>query len=143
MAIATAVTVFVIALAYNQVIELFPTGDGDYRVASKLVGPYMGLVAGCALILNYVLTVAISVEASVEALASMLPLEFHPYKLSAEAFFAGLLIALNLSGMKEAIKILLPIFLGFIVTYLFLVVYGIVIHASQLPDLLPNTLAEP
>src|SRR3954470_475229 len=40
MAIATALTVFIIALAYNQVIELFPTGGGGYRVASKLVGPY-------------------------------------------------------------------------------------------------------
>src|SRR6187549_3443237 len=44
MAIATAVTVFIIALAYNQVIELFPTGGGGYRVASKLVGPYLGLI---------------------------------------------------------------------------------------------------
>ena len=41
MALATAVTVFIIALAYNQVIELFPTGGGGYRVATKLVGPYM------------------------------------------------------------------------------------------------------
>jgi amino acid transporter len=45
MAVATAVTVFIIALAYNQVIELFPTGGGGYRVATKLVGPYMGLVS--------------------------------------------------------------------------------------------------
>ncbi|MBC7502494.1 MAG: APC family permease [Herminiimonas sp.] len=142
MAIATAVTVFVIAMAYNQVIELFPTGGGGYRVASKLVGPYMGLVAGCSLILDYVLTVAISVAAGVEALASMLPLGFHAYKLSAEVFFVGLLIILNLRGMKEAIKILLPIFLGFVVTHLFLIVYGIVAHASQLPQLVPSTLAE-
>ena len=79
MAIATALTVFIIALAYNQVIELFPTGGGGYRVATKLVGPYMGLIAGCALILDYVLTVSISVAAGVEALASLLPLGFQPY----------------------------------------------------------------
>jgi amino acid transporter len=142
MAIATAVTVFVIALAYNQVIELFPTGGGGYRVASKLVGPYLGLISGCALILDYVLTIAISVAAGVEALASLLPLWFHPYKLPAEAFFIGLLIVLNLRGMKEAIQILLPIFLGFVATHLVLIVYGIFAHASYLPDLLPNTLSE-
>ncbi|HVL74792.1 MAG TPA: amino acid transporter, partial [Noviherbaspirillum sp.] len=45
LAFATAATVFIIALAYNQVIELFPTGGGGYRVATKLVGPYMGLIA--------------------------------------------------------------------------------------------------
>lgn len=54
--LATAITVFVIALAYNQVIELFPTGGG-YRVATKLVGPYMALVSGCALILDYALII--------------------------------------------------------------------------------------
>src|SRR6478672_2330783 len=107
MAIATAVTVFIIALAYNQVIELFPTGGGGYRVGSKLVGPHMGLIAGCALVLDYVLTIAISVAAGVEALASLLPLGFQPYKLWAEAFFIALLIVMNLRGLKEAIQILL------------------------------------
>jgi amino acid transporter len=142
MALATAITVFIIALAYNQVIELFPTGGGGYRVASKLVGPYMGLMAGCALVLDYVLTIAISIAAGVEALASLLPLGFHAYKLWAEAFFIGVLIVLNLRGMKEAIKILLPIFLGFVLTHFVLIVYGIFAHASQLPALVPSTLAE-
>ena len=142
MAIATAVTVFIIAIAYNQVIELFPTGGGGYRVATKLVGPYMGLIAGCALVLDYILTVAISVAAGVEALASLLPLAFQDYKLWAEIFFIGVLIVLNLRGMKEAIKILLPIFLGFVVTHLLLIIYGIVVQASHLPDMVPNTLTD-
>jgi amino acid transporter len=140
MALATAVTVFIIALAYNQVIELFPTGGGGYRVASILVGPYMGLIAGCALILDYVLTVSISVAAGVEALASLLPLGFHSYKLWAEVLVVAVLIVLNLRGMKEAIRVLLPIFLGFVATHLVLIVYGIFIHAAYLPELIPNTL---
>jgi amino acid transporter len=142
MAIATAVTVFIIALAYNQVIELFPTGGGGYRVATKLVGPYMGLIAGCALVLDYVLTIAISIAAGVEALASLLPLGFQPYKLWAEVVMVGFLIVLNLRGMKEAIKVLLPIFLGFVVTHFVLIVYGIFAHASYLPLLVPITLSE-
>jgi amino acid transporter len=142
MAIATAVTVFIIALAYNQVIELFPTGGGGYRVATKLVGPYMGLIAGCALVLDYILTIAISIAAGVEALASLLPHGFQPYKLWAEVFFIGALIVLNLRGMKEAIKILLPIFLGFVVTHFVLIVYGIFAHVAFLPQLVPTTLAE-
>jgi hypothetical protein len=59
-------------------------------VASKLVGPYLGLISGCALILDYVLTIAISVASGVDALASLLPLGFQAYKLWAEAFFIGL-----------------------------------------------------
>jgi amino acid transporter len=142
MALATAITVFIIALAYNQVIELFPTGGGGYRVASRLVGPYLGLISGCALILDYVLTIAISIAAGVEALASLLPLGFHAYKLWAEAFFIAVLIILNLRGLKEAIRVLLPIFLGFVSTHFILIVYGIFAHASYLPELVPNTLNE-
>ena len=54
LAVATAFTVFLISLAYNQVIELFPNGGGGYKVATRLVGPYAGLVAGSALIVDYV-----------------------------------------------------------------------------------------
>ncbi|HJV81711.1 APC family permease [Noviherbaspirillum sp.] len=142
MALATAITVFIIALAYNQVIELFPTGGGGYRVATRLVGPYLGLIAGCALILDYVLTISISVAAGVEALASLLPLGFQPYKVWSEAFFVAVLIILNLRGMKEAIRILLPVFLGFVVTHFTLIVFGIFSHAAHLPELVPNTLTE-
>jgi amino acid transporter len=142
LAIATAATVFIIALAYNQVIELFPTGGGGYRVATKLVGPYMGLASGCALVLDYVLTIAISIASGVDALASFLPLGFQPYKLWAEAFFIALLIVMNLRGLKEAIQILLPIFLGFVATHLVLIVYGIAAHSSHLPELVPATMAE-
>ncbi len=142
IAIATAVTVFIIAIAYNQVIELFPTGGGGYRVASKLVGPYMGLLAGCALVLDYVLTIAISIASGVDQLASLLPLGFHPYKIWVEALVIILLIMLNLRGLKEAIKILLPIFLGFVATHFVLIVYGIFAHASHLPELVPATFAE-
>ena len=142
MALATAVTVFIIALAYNQVIELFPTGGGGYRVATILVGPYLGLIAGCALILDYMLTVSISVAAGVEALASLLPLGFQQYKLWTEAFVIGVLIMLNLRGLKEAIQVLLPVFIGFVATHLVLIVYGIFAHASHLPELVPNTLSE-
>jgi amino acid transporter len=142
MALATAVTVFIIALAYNQVIELFPTGGGGYRVATKLVGPYLGLIAGCALILDYVLTIAISIASGVDALASFMPLWFQPYKLWAEAFFIGILIVMNLRGLKEAIQILLPIFIGFVITHLALIVYGIAAHAAYLPDLVPGTIDE-
>src|SRR5947208_13842980 len=66
LALATAATVLIIALAYNQVIELFPTGGGGYRVATRLIGPYAGLTSGAALILDYVLTISISIASRSE-----------------------------------------------------------------------------
>jgi len=142
LALATAVTVFIIALAYNQVIELFPTGGGGYRVATKLIGPYAGLASGAALVLDYVLTIAISIASGVDALFSLLPLAFQEHKLAAGIGLISLLIALNLRGMKEVIKVLLPIFLGFILTHAFLIIYGIGAHANYLPQLIPATLRE-
>jgi len=142
LALATAATVFIIALAYNQVIELFPTGGGGYRVATRLIGPYAGVTSGAALVLDYVLTIAISIASGVDALFSLLPLGFQEHKLPAELGLIILLIVLNMRGMKEVIKVLLPIFLGFVVTHAFLIIYGLGAHADQLPRLIPATLAE-
>ena len=142
LALAVAVTVFIIALAYNQVIELFPTGGGGYRVSTRLLGPYAGLVSGAALILDYVLTIAISIASGVDALFSLLPLSFQPYKLITEGTLILVLTGLNLRGMREAITVLLPVFVGFIVTHAFLIVYGVLTHAPELPTLVPETLAE-
>ena len=140
LALAMVVTVFIIALAYNQVIELFPTGGGGYRVASRLLGPYSGLVAGAALLVDYVLTIAISVAAGVDALFSLLPVGFQQWKVVASLVVVGGLLLLNLRGMKEAIRVLLPIFLGFMITHAVLIVYGVLSHARGIAQLVPETL---
>lgn len=142
LALATAATVFIIALAYNQVIELFPTGGGGYRVATRLIGPYAGLASGAALILDYVLTISISIASGVDALFSLFPVDFQSYKLAAEVALIMILTLLNLRGMREAIAVLLPIFLGFILTHAFLIVYGVLSHATALPVLVPDVWRE-
>ena len=73
VAIATAVTIFVISSSYSQIIELFPTGGGGYLVASKLLSPSVGMVSGCALLVDYVLTIALSIASGADALFSFLP----------------------------------------------------------------------
>ncbi|MDE2148366.1 MAG: APC family permease [Gammaproteobacteria bacterium] len=142
LALMTALTVFVIALAYNQVIELFPSGGGGYKAASLLIGPYAGLVSGAALIVDYVLTIAISVASAGDALFSLLGVPAQAYKFSAELAMVALLLGLNLRGMKESIQVLLPIFLGFFVLHLGLITYGVAYHAPRWPQLLPATLAD-
>src|SRR6476646_3405338 len=141
MAVATAVTVFVIAVAYNQVIELFPTGGGGYKVATNLIGPHAGLVSGSALIVDYMLTIAISVASGVDAVFSLLPGGALSYKLVTELGLVVILCFLNLRGMQESIKVLLPIFLGFFITHVVLIVGGIGMQASRLPTLIPETVS--
>jgi hypothetical protein len=142
MAIATAATVFIIAVAYNQVIELFPSGGGGYKVATNLIGPYTGLVSGAALIVDYMLTIAISVASGVDAVFSFLPVGAHAFKLVTSIGMVVVLLVLNLRGMQESIKVLLPIFLGFFISHALLILLGIGLHADRIPELMPDTLAE-
>jgi hypothetical protein len=142
MAAATALTVFVIAVGYNQVVELFPSGGGGYKVATNLIGPYTGLVSGAALIVDYMLTIAISVASGADAVFSLLPVAAQSWKLWTELGLVLLLLYLNLRGMQESIKVLLPIFLGFFVTHVVLILYGIATQAGNLPALIPETVQE-
>lgn len=142
IAIMTVLTVFIIAAGYSQVIELFPNGGGGYKVASQLLHPYAGLVAGSALIVDYVLTIAISIASGTDAVFSFLPLAWHPYKLYVAVFGVLLLMGLNLRGMKEAIYVLMPIFLGFFISHVLLIAYGVIAHSSGLWVVIPHAMAE-
>ncbi|MBA2690330.1 MAG: APC family permease [Burkholderiales bacterium] len=141
MCFALVATVFIIALAYNQVIDLFPSGGGGYKVATVLIGPKAGLVSGCALIVDYVLTITISVASGVDTLVSLFPVS-EQAKLTAEVGLIFVLIYLNLRGMKEAIHVLVPIFLAFVVLHAALIVYGIAAHADNFPVLVPEIVEE-
>lgn len=142
IAIATAVTVFVISVGYNQVIELFPSGGGGYKVASQLLGPHIGLISGAALIVDYVLTIAVSAASAMDAFFSLLPAHVFGYKLIAEVSLVLLLILLNMRGMKESIKFLMPIFLGFFIIHICLISYGIGAHREGLSLIVPQTIEE-
>lgn len=142
LAAATALTVFIISLSYTQVIEMFPAGGGGYKVAKTLIGPGAALVSGSALIVDYVLTIAISVASGMDALFSLLPVGMHGWKLSIEVAAVLALLTLNLRGVKEPLAVLAPLFLGFVFTHAGLIAYGIAVHAEQLPALVPDTLIE-
>ena len=75
VALGSALTVLLISASYSQIIELFPTGGGGYLVASKLLSPHLGLISGCALLIDYVLTISISIASGADAIFSFLPAE--------------------------------------------------------------------
>src|ERR1700693_267825 len=70
---ALAVLMLSVGLGYRQVIRAYPHGGGSYIVASDSLGPKWGLLAGAGLIVDYILTVAVSVAAGVAAVTSALP----------------------------------------------------------------------
>jgi amino acid transporter len=142
LALLMAVTVFVISASYSQIIELFPTGGGGYLVATKLLGPKAGLVSGSALVVDYMLTITISIASSADALFSFLPVPFQPYKIIADVVFIFGLILLNLRGVRESVMILLPIFLLFIVMHFVAILLGVTLHVGNLPNVVTGSYNE-
>jgi amino acid transporter len=142
LAIMTALTVITISASYSQIIELFPTGGGGYVVATKLLGPIFGLVSGCALVVDYMLTISISISSGVEAVLSFLPPALFGYKLTFILLITLLLVLLNLRGVKESVATLTPIFLFFFVSHVGLILYGIFSHVSATPTLFADTIRE-
>jgi len=142
LAFLMALTVIIISTGYSRIIELFPHGGGGYVVASKLLGKRVGVVSGSALLVDYVLTITISIAAAGDTLFSLLPLAWHVWKLPVEVFFILFLTILNLRGVRESILLLAPIFLLFLLTHLVLITAGIANHASQLPSTLSTAGGE-
>src|ERR671919_1496328 len=133
LAILMATTVFVISASYSHIIELFPTGGGGYLVATKLLGAKIGLVSGSALIVDYMLTITISVASAGDQIFSFLPISMHGAKLAIEFALIFFLIYLNLRGTKESVLFLLPIFLLFVVAHIFAIGLGILPKAADVP----------
>ena len=133
VAIGTVITIFVISASYSQTIELFPTGGGGYLVASKLLSPTLGMIGGCALLVDYVLTIAVSIAAGTAAIFSLLPLEWQVYRLGFALFVVFCMVVLNMRGIKESVLVLTPIFITFIVTHIFIIVYAFSTHLNNLP----------
>ncbi len=135
VAAATILTIVVICTSYSQIIEAFPTGGGGYLVASKLLSPTAGVVSGCALIGDYVLTIALSVASGTDALFSLLPAGWLGFKT---AFAAGgiiFLTLLNLRGVKESVLLWVPVFFLFVLTFTAAIVFGVASHAGELPGI--------
>jgi amino acid transporter len=126
-------TVFVISACYSRIIERFPDGGGGYVVATALLGPRSGLVSGSALLVDYMLTITISIAAAGDALCSFLPAGATPLKLPGEVLVLFALATMNVRGVRESILALLPVFLLFLATHAVLVLGGILAHAAAIP----------
>ena len=135
VAAGTVLTIIIICISYSQIIEAFPTGGGGYLVASKLLSPTVGVVSGCALIGDYVLTIALSVASGADALFSMLPVEWQVWKLKVSLALVVFLILLNLRGAKESVMLWVPVFSVFVLSYTFAIVYAISAHFGELPGI--------
>jgi amino acid transporter len=151
LAVATALTVFIISYAYSRIIEHFPSGGGGYLVATKLLGPRVGVLSGSALLVDYVLTITVSIASGGDAVFSMVPRAWfgdaatrlaqedigtwidpvQRVKLVVEAGGIAVLTILNMRGVKESVQTIMPVFMTFVVTHVVVLAVAIFGHLGD------------
>jgi len=140
--LATALTVFIIGLSYSQIVEVFPSGGGGYVVSTKLLTPTLGVISGCALLIDYVLTIAVSVASGADALFSFLPVSWLHTRFLAIVFSVGLLTLLNLRGIRESVQPMVPIFLVFVMTHVFAIGWAFFADAGHIGTLVQQATTQ-
>ncbi len=151
LALGIAVTVFIISYAYTRIIEHFPSGGGGYLVATKLLSPRWGVISGSALLVDYVLTITVSIASGGDAIFYLIPRSwFGPAaeriaaedigtwldpvqrtKILFELFGIVTLTVLNIRGVKESVASIAPVFAMFVLTHAILLVVAIGGHAGD------------
>jgi amino acid transporter len=114
----------VVAFSYRQTIHAYPTGGGAYRVAKENISPMAGLIAAASLLVDYTLTVSVSISAGVLAITSAFP-SLDPYRVELCLVFLAMLTVGNLRGLKESGQIFAIPTYFFVVCILMLIVAGL------------------
>jgi amino acid transporter len=129
IAIAIIALLGIVVLSYRQTIRAYPQGGGSYIVARENLGLYPGLIAGASLMIDYMLTVTVSISAGTAALTSAFPI-LHPFTVSLCLIFIFLLTLANLRGVKESGNIFMIPTYAFIVCIFILIVLGLYKQAN-------------
>ncbi len=114
IAFAIVTLMVILIVSYSQTVMAYPEGGGSYTVAKENLSPFASLIAASSLIVDYVLTVSVSVSAGVRAFTSAFPATL-PYKLHMASFMIFFLSWLNLRGLRESARALAAPIYGFIV----------------------------
>ncbi|MFI6421042.1 APC family permease [Streptomyces sp. NPDC050842] len=101
IALAVVVLMFTVVASYRQNVHAYPSGGGDYEVANTNLGPKAGLTVASALLVDYVLTVAVSISSGIENLGSAIPFVVE-HKVACAVAVIVLLTVMNLRGVKES-----------------------------------------
>lgn len=128
----------ILALSYSQTIPAYPHGGGSYTVAHENLGSRLGLIAAAALLIDYVLTAAVSLTAGVAAIASAFPMLWD-YRVPVSLILLLMITLANLRGLRQAGTLMaVPVYL-FIGCYMLLIAYGLVRAVIDGPGSLPAT----
>ncbi|MFC5651319.1 APC family permease [Paenibacillus solisilvae] len=143
IAVGVLILLLALVLSYRQIIFAYPHGGGAYVVSKENLGIYPGLIAGGSLLVDYILTVAVSVSAGTDAITSAFP-SMHPYNVIIAIVFILFITTLNLRGVTESASVLAyPVYL-FIFALFILIGVGVYnILTGQIPPDLHTPVGTP
>jgi amino acid transporter len=128
--LAITLLLVIVATSYYQTIQGYPSGGGSYVVARENLGTLPGLVAAAALLIDYLLTAAVSLTAGVEAIASAFP-ALHDYRIEIALLLLAIIMIANLRGLRETGTLMaIPVYL-FLFTYIPMLIYGLVVLYTE------------
>ncbi|MBC8065435.1 MAG: APC family permease [Chlorobia bacterium] len=139
ISLAVCILILIVALSYQMTIQAYPQGGGSYIVATENLGTKPGLVAGAALMIDYVLTVSVSIAAGVAAISSAYP-GLHAYLVPLSLFFIGMVALANLRGVKESGALFAIPTYGFVLAILIMLGFAIYRSVGQ-PPIIPHVVA--
>jgi len=129
VAAAVAALMVIVVVSYRQLIRAYPSGGGDYEVASRNLGENAGLIVASALLIDYVLTVAVSIASGVDNLISAIP-GLHAWRVEIAVTAVVLLIAINLRGVAESSRAFAAPTYFFIASVAVMIVVGVIRAAT-------------
>ncbi|WP_239615573.1 APC family permease [Cohnella mopanensis] len=143
IAVGVLVLLLALILSYRQIIFAYPHGGGAYVVSKENLGLYPGLISGGSLLVDYILTVAVSVSAGTDAITSAFP-SLHEHTVMIAVIFVLLITVLNLRGITESASILAyPVYL-FVLALFILIGVGLYnVAAGNVPADLHAPLGTP
>lgn len=124
IAIAIVILLFIVVFSYRQTVYAYPQGGGAFSVAHENLGEFWGLLAAAALLVGYILTVAVSVAAGVNAIVSAFP-TLLSYRVLLCVLFIAFMTFVNLRGIRKSGAVFAPPTYGFILTFTILIGVGL------------------
>lgn len=128
----------IVSISYSQVVRANPGGGGSYSVAKKNLNETMALIAAASLFIDYTLTVAVSISSGTDAITSAFPF-LRPYNLLIDLFVLfGILMLINLRGVRESSTVFVFPTYGFIIGIIILIISGIISIITGRQPIIPS-----
>ncbi len=140
LGILTGICILLVSFTYFRVTELFPKGGGGYAMTSQLLGPYVGVIAGAALLVDYVLMVAMSISAASYLVFSFVPAAWKNFQMWVALLLMFGMMLFHMQGRRLYLKPFKWFFIVFLLAHLAFILVGISDHFQYVGEIIDRSL---